>query len=303
MTPQLVFTLFVLFTAVAVATGVVSWQLLENRNPVRRRLRQLLPPQPVAVRPNNRVLLDEPTTAARRLARWVPSSPERIRRMTPRLAAIGYRGTSAVVLLSAVQFLGALGAGVAVLAILGLTWWRVAIVLSIGAFLTPDLWVRRQFKRRQREIRNALPDALDLCVICLEAGCSLDVAIAKASDQLVITHAALAAELNLVRAEIRAGKSRSEAFENLSARTQVDEVRSFVSTLIQTERFGTSVAQALRVHASAARNLRRLRAEERAAKASVKLVFPLVLFLFPAFYVIALGPAILAIARGLAQMQ
>jgi tight adherence protein C len=303
MTPQLAFTLLILFTAVAVATGVVSWQVLENRNPVRRRLRQLVQPQPVTVRSNMRVLLDEPTKAARRLARLVPASPARIRKMTPRLAAVGYRGQSAVVFFSAMQVVAAAVVGVAAFAILGLAWWRVAVVLSVGAFLMPDLWVRRKYKRRQRDIRNALPDALDLCVICLEAGCSLDVAIVKASDQLAITYPALAAELNLVRAEIRAGKTRAEAFKNFAARTQVDEVRSLVATLIQTERFGTSIAQALRVHASAARSRRRMKAEERAAKSSVKLVFPLVLFLFPAFYVITLGPAILEIVRGLAQMR
>ena len=302
MTPQLFFTLFALFTAVAVATGVVSWQVLENRNPVRRRLRQLTQAHPVPVSTNIRLLLNQPTNAARRLAKWVPASPQKVRKLAPRLAAVGYPGQSAVVFFSATQVACAALVGVGTVAIFGLTWWRVAIVMSVAGFLIPDVWVRQRFKNRQREIRDALPDALDLCVICVEAGCSLDVAIARATDQLALTYPALAAELNLIRAETRAGKTRSEAFKNFAERTQLDEVRSLVSTLVQTERFGTSVAQALRVHATAVRNKRKLHAEERAAKCSVKLVFPLVLCLFPALWVLTLGPAIVEIVRSLSKI-
>lgn len=302
MTPQLALTLLAFFIALAVTTGVVSWQVLESRSPVRRRLRQLTEAQPVAVPSNIRLLLNQPTNAARRLARWVPASPQKVRKLTPRLAAAGYPSQSAVVFFSATQLACAFVVGVGALAILGLTWWRVAAVLSVAGFLLPDVWVRHRFRQRQREIRHALPDALDLCIICIEAGCSLDVAIARATDQLGLTYPALAAELSLIRAETRAGKTRSEAFKNFAERTQVDEVRSLVSTLIQTERFGTSVAQALRVHASALRNRRRLHAEERAAKCSVKLVFPLVLCLFPALWVITLGPAIVEIVRGLSRL-
>ena len=302
MTPQLALTLVALFIAVGVATGVVSWQVLESRNPVRRRLRQLTQAQPVPVPSNIHLLLNQPTNAARRLARWVPSSPKKVRKLAPRLSAAGYRGQSAVVFFSATQLACAVLVGVGALAILGLAWWRVAVVLTVAGFLMPDVWVRQRFKNRQREIRNALPDALDLCVICIEAGCSLDVAIARATDQLALTYPALAAELSLIRAETRAGKTRSEAFKNFAERTQVDEVRSLVSTLVQTERFGTSVAQALRVHATDLRNRRRLHAEERAAKCSVKLVFPLVLCLFPALWVITLGPAIVEIIRGLSRI-
>ena len=303
MSPLLLVALFSVFLAVATATGVVSWQLLENQNPVRRRLRQLSRPESERAGSAISLLIDQPTRAARRLSRWIPTSAKKIRKIGPRLAAIGYPGSSAVVFFSALQVVLGLVAGFVVIAFLGWEWLGVAALVAVAGFLLPNLAVRRAFKRRQREIQNGLPDALDLCIICIEAGCSLDHAIAKTTDQLAVTYPALAAELNLVRAETRAGKPKAEAFKNFAERTQVDEVRSLVAMLVQTERFGTSVAQALRVHASTARNRRRQRAEELAAKAGIKLVFPLVLFLFPAFYVITLGPAVLQVLRNLANVQ
>jgi tight adherence protein C len=137
-----------------------------------------------------------------------------------------------------------------------------------------------------------LPDALDLMIVCIEAGSSIDQSIMKASDELDIAYPALAEELRLVTTEMRAGKPRLEAFKSFASRTKVDEVRSLVAMLIQTDRFGTSVAQALRTHAEVSRTKRRQNAEERAAKIGVKLVFPLVFCLFPALYVAILGPAV-----------
>lgn len=165
----------------------------------------------------------------------------------------------------------------------------------VRRFLTPDAVLNRKFRRRQKLIRNGLPDALDLCVICLEAGCSLDHAISKASDELTLAYPELAEELRLVRAEAQAGKPKIEAFKNFADRTQVDEVRSLVAMLVQTDRFGTSiacVAPACRSRAQQAAPARR-----RAARAGVKLVFPLVCFLFPAFSVVTLGPAMLQFMR------
>ena len=131
----------------------------------------------------------------------------------------------------------------------------------------------------------------------MEAGSSLDQAILKATHELEIAYPALADELRLITTEIRAGKPRLEAFKNFAARTRVDDVRSLVAMLVQTDKFGTSVAQALRTHADQSRTMRRQRAEEKAAKLSVKLVIPLVFFLFPAMYVVVLGPAFIKIAR------
>lgn len=299
LTPQLALALVAVFGAVATATGLVSWQLLLHRDPVRRRLRDMTQPEIVRVSAAAPLLLDQLTPAMQRLSQWVPNSLGQRQRLRARLTAVGYHGASAVVLFSALQVALATVSGMLFMAVAGAASWRAAAVFAIAAFFAPQIVLRRAFKARQREIQNGLPDALDLTVICLEAGCSLDHAIAKTSDELALAYPALAAELNFVRAETRAGKSKIEAFKNFAERTEVDDVRSLVAMLGQTERFGTSVTQALRVHASTARNRRRQRAEERAAKASVKLVFPLVFLLFPAFFVVTLGPAILQFARAL----
>jgi tight adherence protein C len=155
----------------------------------------------------------------------------------------------------------------------------------------------RMTSKRQKEIQNGLPDLLDLLIVCLEAGSALDQAIVKSSDELEIAYPALAEEFRLLVTETRAGKPRIEAFRNLASRTGVEDIRSLVAMLVQTDRFGTSVAQALRTHAEVARTKRRQRAEEKAAKMGVKLVFPLVFLLFPAFFVVTLGPAVIQFVR------
>jgi tight adherence protein C len=134
---------------------------------------------------------------------------------------------------------------------------------------------------------------LDLLIVSLEAGLGLDQAILKCAEELEIAYPALSHELGLINIETRAGKPRLEALKNFSKRTQVDDVRALVAMLVQTDRFGTSVAQALRTHAEVSRTKRRQRAEEKAAKLAVKLIFPLVFCLLPAFFVVAVGPAII----------
>ena len=147
--------------------------------------------------------------------------------------------------------------------------------------MLPSIWLGRKTARRQKQIRNGLPDALDLMIVCIEAGSGIDQSLIKTSDELDISYPALAEELRLITTEMRAGKPRLEAFKNFASRTKVDEVRSLVAMLVQTDRFGTSIAQALRTHAEVSRTKRRQNAEERAAKIGVKLVFPLVFCLFP----------------------
>jgi tight adherence protein C len=169
--------------------------------------------------------------------------------------------------------------------------------------MLPGVWLSREVTKRKKSIANGLPDALDLLIVCVEAGLGLDQAIVKASEELAVSHPALAEELVILTTEVRAGKPRMEAFKNLADRTKVDEVRQLVSMLVQTDRFGTSVAQALRTQAEVSRTKRRQNAEERAAKIGVKLVFPLVFFLFPAMYVVTLGPALIKFARFFAGMQ
>ena len=171
------------------------------------------------------------------------------------------------------------------------------LIAAIAGYMLPGLVLQRLVARRQKVVRNGLPDALDLFVVCLEAGSSLDQAILKASEELHIPYPALAQEFKMMNTEMRAGKPRLEAFKNFSERTGVDDVRALVAMLVQTDRFGTSVATALRTHAETTRTKRRQRAEERAEKVGVKLVFPLVLCLFPGFFVVTVGPAVIQFIR------
>ncbi len=178
----------------------------------------------------------------------------------------------------------------------------LALMGAIVGYLLPDLVLRRLIARRRKIIQNGLPDALDLFIVCLEAGSSLDQAILKSSQDLDVPYPPLADELRMITTEMRAGKPRLEAFKNFASRTGVDDVRALVNMLTQADRFGTSIALALRTHADTSRTKRRQRAEERAQKIGVKLVFPLVFCLFPAFYVVTLGPAIIKFVHFFAEL-
>ena len=167
---------------------------------------------------------------------------------------------------------------------------------AIG-YLLPGSCSARRASTAKAEIQNGLPDALDLFIVCVEAGCGLDQAIVKACRRARASPIRRSPRSCVITTEIRAGKPRLEAFKNFAARTKVDDVQSLVALLVQTDKFGTSVAQALRTHAETSRTKRRQSAEERAAKIGVKLVFPLVLFLFPALYVVILGPAVIQFVR------
>ena len=205
---------------------------------------------------------------------------------------------TAVVIYTAATVLTPIAFALAAMSLLGVgQGWVLALIVAAIGYLLPGLVLGRLTERRKREIREGLPDALDLFIVCVEAGCGLDQAIVKASDELGLTYPALAYELRLITTEIRAGKSRMEAFKNFAARTLVDDVQSLVALLVQTDKFGTSIAQALRTHAETSRVKRRQNAEERAGKIGVKLVFPLVLFLFPALYIVILGPAVISFVR------
>jgi tight adherence protein C len=152
-------------------------------------------------------------------------------------------------------------------------------------------------KRRQTKIRLSLPDGLDLMVICVEAGLGLDQALTRVSQEIAFAHPALSEELQLVTLETRAGRPRADALRNIALRTGVDDIRALVAVLVQTDRFGTSIAQALRVHSDSLRTERRQRAEEAAAKTTIKMVPVLVLCLFPAMFIVSLGPAAIQVIR------
>jgi tight adherence protein C len=166
--------------------------------------------------------------------------------------------------------------------------YGLALVLG---FLGPDFWLGRMIKNRQGKIRRGLPDVLDLLIICIEAGLSLDQASARTSQELIKAQPELCDELGLVVLEQRAGRPRAEAWKHLAERTDVDVVRNLVSMLVQSEQFGTSIAKTLRTHSDTLRTKRVQAVEEAAAKTTIKLVFPLVLFIFPALFLVTLGPA------------
>lgn len=172
-----------------------------------------------------------------------------------------------------------------------------ALFLSLLGLLLPDFWLRMKTAGRRNRIIKGFPDALDLLVVCVEAGMGLDAALHRVGEELTLAHPELSEELKFLNLEMRAGKSRTAALRNLEERTDVDEVGSLVTMLLQTDRFGTSVAQALRVFSDSFRTARFQKAEEIAAKIGTKLIFPLVLFIFPSFFVVAVGPAIIQFYR------
>ena len=175
--------------------------------------------------------------------------------------------------------------------------WLV-LAAALGYYL-PDLWLKHCLKERQREIFETFPDALDLMTVCVEAGLAMDAALARVAQEIGMKSEILAEELQLVTLELRAGSAKDKALRNLALRTGVEDVDALVTLLIQSERFGTSIAASLRVQSDELRTKRRQRAEETAAKIALKLLFPLIFFIFPSLLVVLMGPALLQIRRAL----
>ena len=236
--------------------------------------------------------------AFKRMGRVAPQSPSEMGKLQRRLVAAGYRNSEALVVFLGVRVACA---AIAFAALATPIFMRPNIVLAFGAaglgYVIPTIVLARLEKRRQHKLRLSLPDALDLLVVSVEAGLGLDQAIQRVGEELVFAHKELCEELRLINFELRAGKARSEALHNLGERTGVDDIISLVAMLVQTDKFGTSVAQSLRVHSDTLRTKRRQRAEEAAAKTGVKMVFPLVLCIFPAIWVVTLGPAAIKIVQ------
>jgi tight adherence protein C len=297
MTPTLALALLALFVCIAVTSGLAVARVLAWSAPERKRLRDLETPKTGLVREETS-LTDAPVESLRTLSKLLPKSPKEMSRLRRQLAAAGHYELSAAVYYSAAKILAPITFGVLVLGLGGVaSGWLLAGIAAMIGFLLPDFMLVRMKRARHKAIQNGLPDAMDLLIVCIEAGSSLDQSIVRASDELSVAHPAVAEELRFITTEIRAGKPRMDAFRNFAGRTQVEDVRSLVTMLVQTDRFGTSVAQSLRVHAETSRTKRRQRAEERAAKVGVKLVFPLVLCIFPAVYVVCIGPAVVAVYR------
>jgi tight adherence protein C len=285
--------LAVLFASIALLAGTAASALLGRTALVRRRLFALGGESQNGLLVSDPQLVDSPTERQKRIAAYIPKSPKDMGRLQRRLAMAGYHGFQATLLFAVAQFGLALLGFVIVFVLPVPNAWLFALGAAAVGYLVPDLFVSRKVALRKRQIQNGLPDALDLLIISLEAGLALDQAILKCSEELAISYPALSHEFQMINIETRAGKPRLEALKNFSRRTQVDDARALVTMLVQTDRFGTSVAQALRTHAEESRIKRRQRAEEKAAKLSVKLIFPLVFFLLPAFFVVATGPALI----------
>lgn len=179
---------------------------------------------------------------------------------------------------------------------LGLTLFGISLGGLIG-YIAPSMWLRSQVRTNRTALNAGLPDALDLMVVCVEAGLTVDAAMQRMGQELSLAHPRLSREFAITHMETRVGLSRSDALRNLGSRTGAPELQSLSTMLIQAERFGTSIASALRIHAESLRIKRQHMAEEKAAKASVKLSFPLVLFIFPATFVVMMGPTIIGLAR------
>ena len=227
------------------------------------------------------------------LSRALPVSPADVSQTRLWLIQAGYRSPQHVTIYRGLRVLFAAIGFFSVLLFTGFNSPLLLVGLTGFGYFIPRFLLKKRLQERQRRIRLGLPDGLDLTVICVEAGLSLDQAMMRVGEDLRTAHPELSAEFHLFDLETRAGKPRVEALRNLAERTGVDDIRSLVGTLIQTDRFGTSVAQALRVHSDSLRTERRQRAEGQAAKTTVKMIIPLVLFVMPSLLFVTVGPAVI----------
>ena len=235
----------------------------------------------------------------RPLGGMLPRSPEEMSRQERRLVQAGIRRRDAPLIFYGVK----VALAISVLLAFVLTgYWKTnpllytALPVLVGALL-PDIWLNRVIMNRQDRIRLALPDAMDLSVVCVEAGLGLDQSMMRIGQELRPSYPDLSDELNLYGLEVNAGKKRADALRNLGSRSEVEDLKALVAVLIQTDRFGTSIAQSLRVFAETMRTKRRQRAEERAAKMAVKMIPALALFFVPAILIVVLGPGLIAIGK------
>jgi tight adherence protein C len=231
----------------------------------------------------------------------IPKSQADVSAVTQRLIKAGYRDESAVkmfygskVALPIVFLIAVFVTGAVSFA----PFLVIVLALAVG-FLAPDFWLQWRIRHRQYLIRRGLPDVMDLLIICIEAGLSIDPACARVSKELSKAQPELSDELGVVGLEQRAGRPRADAWKNMADRTGVDSVRHFVTMLVQAEQFGTSIGKALRIHSDTLRTKRVQQVEEKAAKLSVKLIFPLAIFIFPSLFLVALGPAFISLMASL----
>jgi tight adherence protein C len=297
MTPFLGLVIVVFLTVMA-AVFAFGAAVFTPSSMLGARLRALGSQQPRQAE-NKPALRERIEQALEPISKAIPLSPADVSRTRRWLIQAGFRDAidvnyyfGARVVTAAIGFLAVA---------LSMGFDNPALLIGITAlgFLLPRFILKRMIRERQNRIRLGLPDALDLTVICVEAGLALDQALMRVGQDLHHAHPDLSDEFHFVNLEMRAGKPRAEALRNLVDRTGVDDIRSLVGTLIQTDRFGTSVAQALRVHSDSLRTERRQRAEEQAAKTTIKMVPPLVIFVLPSIIFVTIGPAVIELIRQL----
>ncbi len=289
-------TPFIAFAAaflLIVAVGI----LLFYRSAVHRRLSQIVEsPRQAAVLTG--MTAESPSARLEKLLYpfqgVIPRSAHEVSNLEKLLARAGYREAKHVNIYYASKVLVpaalCLAAFVSRSSLNPLFLYAAAVGLG---FLLPDFWLSRLISARQTNIRLGLPEALDLLVVCVEAGLSLDKAILRTSEEMRVSQPEIADELGLISLEQRAGRARADAWNECAERTGVETVRSLASLIIQADKFGTSIGKALRAHAETLRTRRRQDAEEQAAKTTVKLVFPLVMLIFPSLFVVTLGPSMI----------
>ena len=301
-------------TFVCITLGMmgVYWLVYRPQSAATERLKRLGGRGEVEASPSGLVTADRGSDLAERLAtplsRLVPPSAAEAKKLQKQLMHAGFRSAHAPVIFRAIQLASLAGfpAAVAlVCAILARPLGSAVFWILLGfiaGFFVPRYVLRRMIRSRQQYVRWGLADALDLMVISVEAGLGLNAAMLRVSSELKEVHPDICEEFELANLEIRVGRERDEALRNLAERTGVDDLHSLVAMLIQTDRFGTSIARAVRVFSDSLRTKRRQRAEQAAQKAAVKLLFPLACFLFPTLFIAILGPAALQLADTLAKM-
>ena len=277
------------FLFISLLITAIGMSLLRGETAIERRLGELgvSGPLPAVPTSGNQRLLN----TLKRLGKAAPKPSREVGKLKERLIYAGYRGSEALTVFFGIR----LGLAIVLFLLGSSVVPKASLMIGLAGaafgYLLPSMALGRLAKRRQHRIRLSLPDALDLLVVSVEAGLGLDQAIQRVGDELAFAHPELSGEMRMINLELRAGKGRSEALRNLAERTGVDDLSSLAAMLIQTDKFGTSVARSLRVHSETLRTKRRQRAEEAAAKTGVKMVFPLVFCIFPAIWVVTIGPA------------
>jgi tight adherence protein C len=279
----------------------VSYALTAKPANIDTRLRDVLGNQPPM--PEQDASADQIVAFLKKVGERLPKSPKDLGKIQLRLVQAGHRNPEAVPVFLAIR----VGFAIAVFTlfmtpVLGKPNMMTALSGAAFGYVLPGILLARKARRRQHRIRLALADALDLLVVSVEAGLGLDQALARVGQELAFAYPDLSSELRLVNLELLAGKGRSEALRNLADRTGVDDLSSLVAMLVQTDKFGTSVAHSLRVFSETLRTKRRQRAEEAAAKTGVKMVFPLVVCIFPAIWIVTIGPAAIQFIKVLGPM-